>query len=97
MVNEIIVPVKPTHAFTHKYPKVSASSFLCLIMMGSYLCFLTVKFLGWILGKVKINVMIDKKRGLWYNKYYFSENKSSFAHRRHGFINERLVKNNERN
>lgn len=43
------------------------------------------------------NVMIDKKRGLWYNKYYFSENKSSFAHRRHGFINERLVKNNERN
>lgn len=43
------------------------------------------------------NVLIDKRRGLWYNKYYFSENKNSFAHRRHGFINERLVKNNERN
>jgi len=39
-----------------------------------------------------INVMIDKKRGLWYNKYYFSENKNSCALRRHGFINERLVK-----
>jgi len=25
------------------------------------------------------NAVIDKKRGLWYNKYYFSENKSSPA------------------